>query len=241
MEATKIQTVIVKYSLLYGLASFIPVPLVDEYTQEVLFRRMLHKIFNHYDQPLSHPNAKRLSQKGGSFCWGCVAGLLLWPIKKFIKTVAFFLSFKSLSDEIASCSLRAIAYQEALRMGWKSEDEEKVLQLKQVVSSIAKQETSSVISVVLAILESSKRGIRMLLWGILRRVRSETEEDIDPKLIAPIYDALFSNETRQESIRTKLSQALSLPLPQPQPEEADEPSGESEQNRSQIRDEKEEE
>ena len=68
MEEKKTRTVIVKYSLLYGLASFIPIPLIDEYAQEVLFRRMLHKIFAHHAVPLSHPNAKTLSQKGGGCC-----------------------------------------------------------------------------------------------------------------------------------------------------------------------------
>ena len=235
MEENKIKTVIVKYSLLYGIASFIPLPFVDDYAQEVLFRRMLNKIFNYYERPLSHLNAKRLSQKSGGCCWGCIMGVFLWPIKKIIKTVAFFLSFKSLSDEIASCSIRAIAYQEALKLGFNDEEEEKILLLKQEVEKLAQTESTSVMNVLFAILESSKRGIRTLIWGLLRRIRSETEEEIDPAIIKPLYDALFSSETRQENIRTKLAQALSLPLPQIESKELEDKA----QNLSQINEENE--
>ena len=140
-----------------------------------------------------------------------------------------------MSDEIASCSIRAIGYQEALKLGFNDEEEEKILLLKQEVEKLAQTESTSVMNVLFAILESSKRGIRTLIWGLLRRIRSETEEEIDPEIIKPLYDALFSSETRQENIRTKLAQALSLPLPQIESKELEDKA----QNLSQINEENE--
>ena len=110
---------------------------------------------------------------------------------------------------------------------------ERPTKCKKVVEDIAKQESSSVINVLFAILESSKRGIRTLIWGLLRRIRSETEEEMDPAIIAPLYEALFSNENRQEKLRLKLSEKLSLPNHQIESSQDG-----KEQNLSQIKEEK---
>ena len=210
MNESAIQKVIVKYSLLYGLASFIPLPLVDSYTQDLLAKRMTKKIFQHYDRPISDANAKLISQKSGGFCWGCIAGVLIWPVKKLIKTIAFFLSFKSLSDEIASCSIRAITIQQAILLGWNEEDKEGILKFKAEIEIIEKKQAASVVKILYAILESSKRGVRKLLWGLIRRIRAQKEEEIEEELIAPIYEALFSNEEQIESIRTQLQERLNI-------------------------------
>ncbi|MEC7985633.1 MAG: hypothetical protein VX278_10755 [Myxococcota bacterium] len=246
MDDSKIQTVIVKYSLLYGLASFIPIPLLDEYAQELLFRRMLKRMCEHYGYPISQPHLKYLSRKSGGCCSGCILGVLLWPIKKFIKTVAFFLSFKSLSDEVASCCIQALAYQEVLKLGWNSQEKEKILHLRRVVKQIASEQSASFVTILLAILETSKRGIRALLWGLWRRIRSNTEAEIDTAIVTPLYEAIFANEENQQKIRLQLSEKLSLTMPtEPssgQVESVEDVSEEpKEQNLSQINSEKDEE
>ena len=118
--------------------------------------------------------------------------------------------------------------------------------LRRVVRQIASEQSASFVSILFAILETSKRGVRALLWGLWRRIRSHTETEIDGAIITPLYEAVFANQENQQKIRVQLSEQLSLPIPTDSSlahvESVEDLSEErKEQNLSQINSEKDEE
>lgn len=86
------------YSVLCGLCPLIPVPLVDDWIQGVVARRMVRALCA--ERGLSPPREAvlHLSRERASCSWGCLVAPVVWPVKQLLKKVLFFLSFKSCVD-----------------------------------------------------------------------------------------------------------------------------------------------
>lgn len=77
------------YCLGITFCPLIPIPFVDFFLEPWLANKML--------QPFVKDSSQRklFTDKRGMSCMGCLGATLLWPILKLIKTLRFFLQFKT--------------------------------------------------------------------------------------------------------------------------------------------------
>lgn len=100
--STPARRTVLLYSVLCGLCPLIPIPLVDDWIQGVVARRMVRALFA--EQGLSPPREAvvHLTRERASCTWGCLLAPIVWPVKKLLKKILFFLSFKSCIDASVS-------------------------------------------------------------------------------------------------------------------------------------------
>lgn len=90
---------LVLYSTLAGLCKFIPIPFVDDIIQGFVVRRMLGQILALHDIEADSTALEHLTRERAGCPLGCIYTLFLYPIKKILKKLLFFLAFKDFADE----------------------------------------------------------------------------------------------------------------------------------------------
>ena len=92
------QTLIL-YSTLAGLCKLIPIPFIDDITQGYVVRRMMRLLLEQHGIEADSTALERLTRERQGCPLGCLYTLVLYPIKKIIRKVLFFLAFKDFLDE----------------------------------------------------------------------------------------------------------------------------------------------
>jgi len=90
------------YSALAGLSPLIPIPFVDDFIMVRIHRRLCRELFAGHDMYLSDAGAKTLTDSPSNLIGGAFRKLFLWPIKKLIGKVLFFLAIKRCADVAAA-------------------------------------------------------------------------------------------------------------------------------------------
>ncbi|MDG1484592.1 MAG: hypothetical protein P8R54_33705 [Myxococcota bacterium] len=93
------RSTLVLYSTLAGLCKLIPLPFIDDIIQGFVVRRMLNQILAHHDCEADSIALDRLTRERTGCPLGCLYALVLYPIKKILKKIFFFLAFKDFLDE----------------------------------------------------------------------------------------------------------------------------------------------
>ncbi|MFT5683452.1 MAG: hypothetical protein ACI8RZ_004384 [Myxococcota bacterium] len=93
------RSTLVLNSTLSGLCKLIPLPFIDDIIQGFVVRYMINQILAHHDLTADSAALDRLTRERTGCPLGCIYTLVLYPIKKILKKVLFFLAFKDFVDE----------------------------------------------------------------------------------------------------------------------------------------------
>jgi hypothetical protein len=107
-----------RYALLAGLCALIPIPIVDTWFENVLRRRMLRGIARRHGVTLGPADLSTLGDAATGGCLGLLLAVILWPIKKVLKTVLIVFQVKSIADTVSEVVHRGLLVEEALERGW---------------------------------------------------------------------------------------------------------------------------
>jgi hypothetical protein len=88
-DFTEHQSHVIKHALIITVLPLSPIPFLDWILEPILVRRMFEPLFKYPTQ------RRHFIGKGDRFCLGCLTGLLLYPIKKFVRIVKFFVQFNT--------------------------------------------------------------------------------------------------------------------------------------------------
>ncbi len=115
-----------RYALLIGLTALIPVPLLDTGVENWLRRRMVRTLAKRHDVTLDDEAIATLGNAASGGCFGCVWSVLLWPVRKILKTVLFVFQIKTIADTASELVHRGLMLEEAIEMGWLPGDADRV-------------------------------------------------------------------------------------------------------------------
>ena len=116
-EAVPWRQTLVLYSTLAGLCKFIPIPFIDDIIQGFVVRRMVRQLLAHHDIEADDAALDRLTRERSGCPLGCLYTLVLYPIKKILKKILFFLAFKDFVDESSKWFHRGYLIQYAAQSG----------------------------------------------------------------------------------------------------------------------------
>ncbi len=105
--------------ILVGASAMIPVPFLDDFAKGYLERRLFRVGAEREDFSLSSEEADRLVQEPPSGCClvGCLGKALIYPIKRLIRKLLFFLEIKRAVDQSTNALAESWLFSLALRRG----------------------------------------------------------------------------------------------------------------------------
>ena len=115
-----------RYALLIGLTALIPIPLVDTGVENWLRRRMVRSLAERHNVTLDDEAVATLGNAATGGCFGCVWSVLLWPIRKIVKTLLFVFQVKTIADTASELVHRGLMLEEAIELGWLPGDADRV-------------------------------------------------------------------------------------------------------------------
>lgn len=115
-----------RYALLVALTALIPIPLLDTGVENYLRRRMVRALAGRHGVTLDEEAVGVLGNAPGGGCVGCVWAMVMWPIKKVLRTFLIVFQVKAIADVASEVLHRGLMLEEALEMGWIPGDARKV-------------------------------------------------------------------------------------------------------------------
>jgi hypothetical protein len=108
-EASR-QTILLKYAILVGMTPLIPLPLLDDLAQGYFERRMFERLVASHQITMTEAQIDGLGAPAdpAGCVKGCFTALLLYPLKKILRKIFFFLEIKRTVDLIASTYARGM-------------------------------------------------------------------------------------------------------------------------------------
>lgn len=100
-----------------GLTPIIPLPILDELVRAFLLRRGIQQVAAEMGVMLPSVSIQRLARERKGCVLGCLIGVLWWPIRKFFRTVLYFLTIKECMDTMAEGAVRIEMVRRACECG----------------------------------------------------------------------------------------------------------------------------
>ncbi|MCS6899999.1 MAG: hypothetical protein RMJ98_21340, partial [Myxococcales bacterium] len=108
-----------KYAILVGMTPLIPLPFLDDIAQSYFEQRMIERLARAHRLSLTPAQIDDLSvQPDPSGCVkGCLLNLLLYPLKKILRKLFFFLEIKRTVDLVATTYAKGYVLDRVLARG----------------------------------------------------------------------------------------------------------------------------
>ena len=210
------RSTLVLYSTLAGMCKLIPLPFIDDIIQGVVIRRMLNQLLAHHNCEADSVALDRLTRERTGCPLGCLYSLVLYPIKKILKKVLFFLSFKDFVDESSKWFHRGylvqFAAQSALLTARELSDEHRLWPVALAIEeTCAETDTTQFMELLQRVFSGSQASLRHAarqLWKVGRTARKAAvpeaavgaaleQVESDPGELGSVLEA-FSTEVWKE-------------------------------------------
>lgn len=113
------QHLLVTHAVLAGLTPLIPMPLLDDLFYGHFLRSMVKRLAAAHARELGSEEVEILAAHTGRGCGlGCLGGLLLYPLKKMLRKIFFFLEWKRAADTISHTYYFGSLIEAALEEKW---------------------------------------------------------------------------------------------------------------------------
>lgn len=117
LESTT-QRRILSHSVLSALALLIPAPFVDDMVVDYFRRRLVRRLAEERGLPLAEEDVRTLADDESKGCLpGCLGAVVLYPIKKILRQVFFFLEWKRATDLVSTVYHRGVLLDHAMETG----------------------------------------------------------------------------------------------------------------------------
>jgi hypothetical protein len=107
-----------RYALLISLTVWIPIPLLDQGIENLLRRRLVRALARRHGAELDDEAVEALGNRSYSGCMGCFWSVVLWPIKKLLKSIVAVFQIKEMADLGSDVVHRGLLLEEAFEAGW---------------------------------------------------------------------------------------------------------------------------
>lgn len=189
------------YSALAGLCPLIPIPFVDDFIMVRIHRRLCWVLFSKHNIPLSDKGAKALTDSPSNLLGGVFRKLFLWPIKKLITKLVYFLAVKACADVAADMFNEGWLLARVLEQNYVPEDllrRGDIATLKRLRTAIIKAREAVDPSATQAVMKSAFGVGRELFFATVSSLREvlKTANDRDERLqaakeeVAPITERI---------------------------------------------------
>jgi len=166
------------YAAIAAFTGLVPVPLLDTWlgnrVRRTLFRKML--LTRGATVPDAELAAFADTPSGG--CLGVFLTVLIWPLKKLLRTVFFVWEMKVAADAASDVFHRALLLEEALEKGWAPGE---LSRIRIAIDATLKQ-------VDVRILERHLRGVpkgAVRRWGVVPEVVERFRLEMEAPVTAP--------------------------------------------------------
>lgn len=116
-------TNILSHVVMIGASALVPVPFLDDVAKAYLEKSLFSVIAQRSGLTLSKDERYELTQdssKKGCFAWGCLGSAFLYPLKKLLRKIFFFLEIKRCVDQSTTALAEAYLFKLTLHRGlWK--------------------------------------------------------------------------------------------------------------------------
>ena len=109
--------IVATFIVMSGLCALIPLPLVDTWAERQVRRRMYEALAADRGVELDDAALSILTTDPMNLLGGWLWVAIVWPFRKLLRTVLYFLTIKDAIDGMAAAALRADCFDEALRRG----------------------------------------------------------------------------------------------------------------------------
>lgn len=106
------------WSAVAGLTGLVPVPLLDTWLQNRARRGLVRRVLQARGLTLAPEELAALADTPSGGCLGVLLAVLIWPVKKVLRTVFFAWEVKTVADVASEVFHRALLLEEALDRGW---------------------------------------------------------------------------------------------------------------------------
>ena len=191
----KNQSRIVIHAIMCGAACFIPIPFLDEWTQQKIGKHMISGILDSY-QKASEPASRTLSRRYSTWCMGCLIGIFIYPIKKLIRTIAIFLTIKQLVDECEYWLYRGVFIELAIQLNVDLNHPQNLSYLhKRINRSMNEIDSKIIFNGIKGVFEGGRQDILQIARASFRWVRGEGNlNEIVPKAMVGAISQLVTPE-----------------------------------------------
>lgn len=106
--------------VMVGASALLPVPFLDDVAKGYLERRMLRTIASKEAMTLTSEEVDRLTQEPSKGCClvGCLTGAVIYPVKRLLRKLLFFLEIKRSMDQASTALAESWLFWLALRRGF---------------------------------------------------------------------------------------------------------------------------
>ena len=112
--------------VMIGASALIPVPFLDDAAKAYLEKHLFGMLAEREGLELSKDEKYHLTQEPSSGCcaWGCLGNALLYPLKKLLRKIFFFLEIKRAVDQATTALAQAYLFRLTLRRDlWKPNED----------------------------------------------------------------------------------------------------------------------
>ncbi|MFA5503897.1 MAG: hypothetical protein WC314_21420 [Vulcanimicrobiota bacterium] len=194
--------------VMIGASALIPVPFLDDVAKEYLEKRLFRDIAAKEGLVLSKEEQKHLTQEknGGCCALGCLGSALIYPLKKLLRKILYFLEIKRSVDQATTALAQAWLFELTLRRKlWVPGGE--IESCHKVRRAIREACTSHGVKPLELAVKQAFSGAKGTMLDLAGRFSRETASNEDT--IAQTVDQLESEqEENLKGITRKLSESL---------------------------------
>lgn len=164
--------------VLVGASALVPVPFLDDVAKGYLERRMLRSIAEREKMTLSSQEIDHLTKEPPDGCclMGCLGNVVLYPLKRILRKVLFFLEIKRSMDQSSTALAEAWLFSLALRRGlWSpGRDISEADRLRQVIETSCQSQGVKPLETALG---HAFQGAKDVMSDVARRFVGKKVED----------------------------------------------------------------
>jgi hypothetical protein len=202
------QNILVRYAVLTGLTPLVPIPFVDDQIYGYFMRSLVQSLVASHGKTLpSEEIAMLAAQPSRSCVLGCLASALLYPLKKVLRKVFFFLEWKRAVDTISHTYYQGYLIDVALSEDWL--DTHGAAGLSVAINSVLEHTNTSIVShAIYGVVNQSKgilKGAGDLLTRYLLGTTGAPAQDKAAQAAANVQEA---EEAQLDGLTSQLQAAI---------------------------------
>jgi len=170
--------IITTHAVLAGLTPLIPVPILDDLVYNYLLRSLVRGLAASHHKNLRDEEVRALATQPAGCGLGCFATLLIYPFKKVLRKILYFLEWKRATDVISRTYCEGYMLDVAFDEGWV--EKHGAVRVRAAMDAVlARTNTSPIKGAVYGVVKQSKgtmKSLTGLLESLLSRVKRNTKD-----------------------------------------------------------------
>ena len=208
IPANSHSNLLVTHALLTGLTPLVPIPFVDDQIYAHFMRSLVRRMGALHMRPLTDDEVAVLAAQPARGCaLGCLGSVLLYPLKKVLRKVFFFLELKRAVDTISHTYYQGYLIEVALAEG--RLDAHDVVKVRAAIDAVlARTNTSLVTRAISGVINQSKgilQGAGALLTVYLSGTKAAPGRDEVAQAAASVQE---EEEAKLGGLASQLQRAI---------------------------------